>query len=88
MGAAAGRPGSATTLTYDDVEVSVNAGRRGVQAGAIRDAAVETVLDGQATFSQAPRPDGRWVMVGFACEDVVVALSSQDPGPRRPRRGH
>ena len=67
-------------MTYDDVEVSVNAGRRGVQAGAIRDAAVETVLDGQATFSQAPRPDGRWVMVGFACEDVVVALSSQTPG--------
>ena len=75
---------SGMDFIHDDVEVSVTAGLRGQQDGAIRDAAVETVLDGHATFSQAPRPNGRWVMVGFTCDDVVVAVSSQDPGPGVP----
>jgi hypothetical protein len=79
-GCCGGAAAVGTGFIQDDVEVSVSAGWRGQRDGAIRDAAIETVLDGHATFSQAPRPDGRWVMVGFACEDVVVAVSSQAPG--------
>ncbi len=58
-------------FVHEGVPVSVVAGPVGQVDGFIPYTGVEAVLDSRATFSQA---DG-WVMVGFACDDLVVALS-------------